>query len=77
MNTWTLLLMHVVHPALWLPVILALVVASLLIVARVAGQSYLGGRPHGQRDPLKNRYVRGEITMEEYWNRKAHVVGWH
>lgn len=57
-------------PKLWAAVIVVLVILVLLSFKKLAEQPFFGG--HKNRDPLDEHYLHGEMTTEEYENRKTH-----
>ena len=57
--------------ALWVAIAIALVLVALVCIKWLATQPFFGGgtRP---KDSLTEHYIHGDITTEEYEDRKSH-----
>ena len=75
MNTWTFIGEHFNDPVVWV-LVLAFMVATIgVIINTVADQPYFGGGKH--RESLEEHYIHGEMTTEEYEDRKSQIVRAH
>jgi len=72
MNSMTFIVQHLNDPAVWVGVMGFLAFVVGMTIKKVADQPYFGGRKH--REPLEDHYIHGEMTTEEYEDRKKHVV---
>ena len=75
MNTWTFIAEHFNDPAVWVLVLVFMAAVIGVIINEVAAQPYFGGGKH--RESLEERYIHGEMTTEEYEDRKSHIVSAH
>lgn len=72
MNSRTFIVQHLNDPAVWVWVMAFLVFVVGVIIQKVADQPYFGGKRH--RASLEEHYIHGDMTTEEYEDRKRHVV---
>jgi len=75
MNVWTFIGEHFNGPADWVLVLIFMVAVIGMIINKVAAQPYFGGGE--RRESLEERYLHGELTTEEYEDRKSHVISAH
>ena len=75
MNTWTFIAEHFNGPAVWVLALVFMAAVVGVIIKKVAAEPYFGGGEH--RKSLEERYVQGEMTTEEYEDRKNHIVSAH
>jgi uncharacterized membrane protein len=75
MTSWPFIAEHLNDPTVWFLVTVLLVFVVGLTIVKVAQQPYFGGRK--QRGPLEEHYIHGEMTTQEYEDRKNHIVSGH
>lgn len=72
MSNWTFI---ADSPAVWILALVFLVVVVVVSIKLVANQPLFGGRKH--RGALEEHYLHGEMTTEQYEDRKSHVANKH
>lgn len=75
MDNWTFVVEYLNDSAVWVLVLTFVAVVVGVTIKRVAEQPYFGGRKH--MESLEEHYIHGEMTTEEYEDRKNHIVGTH
>jgi len=75
MNSWTFIVEHLNDSAVWVLVMSFVAVLVGVTIKKVAEQPYFGGRKH--TESLEEHYIHGEMTTEEYEDRKNHIVSAH
>jgi uncharacterized membrane protein len=71
MDHWTFVAEYLNGSAVWVLVLAFVAVVVGLAIKRVAEQPYFGGRKH--MESLEEHYIHGEMTTEEYEDRKNHI----
>ena len=75
MNSWPFIAEHLNEPTVWFLVTAFLAFVVGLTIVKVARQPYFGGRKH--RGALEEHYIHGEMTTQEYEDRKNRIVTRH
>ena len=75
MTRWPFIAEHLNEPVVWFVVTAFLAFVVGLMIVKVAQQPYFGGRKN--RESLEEHYMHGEMTTEEYEDRKNHIVTGH
>jgi uncharacterized membrane protein len=78
MNTWTFIVEHLNDSVVGVCVLVFAAIVVGVILKKVADQPYFayfgGGK---RRESLEEHYIHGEMTTEEYEDRKSHIVRAH
>ena len=68
----TFIAQHWNDNTLWIAVTVFVAIIVILTIKTIVGRPYFGGRRGETKDLRKERYLRGEITTEEYTGYKTH-----